>query len=618
MNFIWHIKLISTLLISFQISVEAQAILDQPVIKYDFNNNLNDQQGLTSTSSLVGNYSFSTYDCPELTSINLDGGNLIELNNSENINYNNEFTIFVKVRIPELQNTLTSTVNAIVSKWILDSGHHDRAGFPFGIRVFNQTSSPDLQGKIIFLISDGLDCGNASRIISDKNYNDDQFHSIIAMRADNEIHLYIDCEYIGSLSTNNLICNVTNDAKIILGARNETFAFFRPNNFTGEIDEFQLFDKAISDESISTLCSFNDTVSETITYSGCEGDNYSITINGNEYNEQNPTGQELVNNPESGCDTLFNLSLEFLSNSVSEVLYNGCTEDDYSITINGTVYNELNPFGTETVTASNGCDSLISIMLSYDDYFESDLYYGGCQGDDYSIMVNGNTYNELNPFGTELLVSSNSACDTLLNIFLEFNEPTFGEIVYNGCENDGYQLDFDGVIFNESNPEGIVIITNHIGCDSIISVELNFVPMLEEFESYEICDSENLNIYDLIITGPGNYTSIIQDNNTNCPVTKNIEVVESPCLYVPNIISLNSVNNNLFEIGVSSNIEILDLKIFDRWGNIVFDSNFNQTFIWDGFINNTKASEGVYTALIKYTNNNGTPISIINDFVLLR
>ncbi|HJW28364.1 MAG TPA: hypothetical protein VJ508_03840, partial [Saprospiraceae bacterium] len=55
-------------------------------------------------------------------------------------------------------------------------------------------------------------------------------------------------------------------------------------------------------------------IDQNITYNGCEGDGYSIIINGTVYDESNPTGTEQV--PGIGtCDTVFHINLTFAQNT---------------------------------------------------------------------------------------------------------------------------------------------------------------------------------------------------------------------------------------------------------------------------------------------------------------
>ena len=167
------------------------------------------------------------------------------------------------------------------------------------------------------------------------------------------------------------------------------------------------------------------------TYSGCFGDGYAVLVNGTVYNELNPTGTEILTNI-SNCDSTVMIALEFGTGIMMQETNIGCQGDGYSVTVNGTIYDESNPTGTENMTSITGCDSTVVIDLVFAAPTQSFENYTGCEGDGYNIVVNGITYDETNRTGIEIL--SNSAnCDSTVIIDLIFNANSFGDESYNGC-----------------------------------------------------------------------------------------------------------------------------------------------------------------------------------------
>ena len=90
-----------------------------------------------------------------------------------------------------------------------------------------------------------------------------------------------------------------------------------------------------------------------------------------------------------------------------------------------------------------------------------------------------------------------------------------------------------------------------------------------------------------------------------------------------NIFSLNEGNNNVFYIQSSADsaLNIQEFSIFDRWGNLVFvqtNPTVNDpTSGWDGRFNNEFAVQGVYTYMIKYSENGQIKVSV-GSVTLLR
>src|SRR5688500_14408935 len=216
-----------------------------------------------------------------------------------------------------------------------------------------------------------------------------------------------------------------------------------------------------------------DTVLLSLTDEFCEGDDYllpdgSITMNGVSYGPYTFTG-------DNGYDSTVTLQLTMNPNTSGPFNYNGCEGDNFSIIINGTVYDEGNPTGMEVVPNSNGCDSTITISLIFASNTTGEELYTGCVGDGYQVIVDGIIYNEANPSGTEILTGSNG-CDSIVTIDLSFNATSVGSETYSGCEGDGYSVIVNGTIYDETNSTGTEVLTNAAGCDSTVTISLTFAP----------------------------------------------------------------------------------------------------------------------------------------------
>jgi len=80
------------------------------------------------------------------------------------------------------------------------------------------------------------------------------------------------------------------------------------------------------------------------------------------------------------------------------------------------------------------------------------------------------------------------------------------------------------------------------------------------------------------------------------------EVCDNPCyIFVPNVFTPNGdFTNDVFLIGVNCNITFFSIQIFNRWGNIVYESE-NAYFEWNGTFEDRLLAEGVYTYVIRYS-----------------
>ena len=195
------------------------------------------------------------------------------------------------------------------------------------------------------------------------------------------------------------------------------------------------------------------------------------SVNGTTYDELNPNGIEVLTGFQ-GCDSTVTIMLQFAPAGFGNEDYNGCTGDGYSIVVNGTTYDEVNPMGIETFPGPGGCDSTVTIDLTFNPLGFGTETYNGCEGDGYSVVVNGTTYNEANPDGIEILQTS-VGCDSTVTIDLNFLPTTMGDETYTGCEGDGYSVVVNGTVYDEMNPSGTETLTGINGCDSIVTKQFH-------------------------------------------------------------------------------------------------------------------------------------------------
>lgn len=174
-----------------------------------------------------------------------------------------------------------------------------------------------------------------------------------------------------------------------------------------------------------------------------------------------------------------------------------------------------------------------------------------------------------------------------------------------------------------------VFATNDAGCSSLpASMNIHFIPLpIANFETelpvfpsteepiqfnnlsngassytWEFGDGElafDFNVAHTFLI-PGVYAvSLYVQNEFGCSdsVTRNIEILED--IVFPNVFSPNGDGlNDVLEIYVSG-IKVLSLSIFDRWGNLIFESDQPKLF-WDGRnTNGNRMPTGTYFAVLK-------------------
>jgi gliding motility-associated-like protein len=342
----------------------------------------------------------------------------------------------------------------------------------------------------------------------------------------------------------------------------------------------------------------------------CSGE--FVIVNGTVYDQSNPAGTEIIEGGASnGCDSLVHIQLDFTPGAESKIEKTLCPDE--FITINGTIYEKMNPVGTEVIpgAAANGCDSLIQVQLDFYPEALETLEATLCREE--SITVNGTVYDQLNPAGTEILFgAAANGCDSLVEVRLDFLEEVAGEVKPTLCPKESITI--NGTIYNALNPAGEEVLEGGSvkGCDSVILIQLDFYPGAAAEIRQMLCPGESIVVnateYDesnpagteIIAGGSVNgCDSVIYVNLTfggNCPNIKDF--------YIPSGITPNGDGiNDRFQIpALNSNPLLLDnseLIIQNRWGQKVYQAHPYQND-WEG------------------TNQNGAPLPAGTYFYSLR
>ncbi len=203
----------------------------------------------------------------------------------------------------------------------------------------------------------------------------------------------------------------------------------------------------------------------------CEGQ--SISVNGTTYDELNPSGTEMIlGGDQYGCDSIVNIDLTFDTEVTTVIDDTYCIDDE--ININGTDYNVLNTTGSAEFVTASGCDSIVVVDLTFEEPETIIIDGVFCPGD--SVVVGGETFNFLNPLGlVELPNVEPNLCDTIVTVSMEFDMGLTRTIDDAWCI--GREIMVNGSTYNYLNPSGIETILVADGCDSLININLTFLPL---------------------------------------------------------------------------------------------------------------------------------------------
>ena len=117
------------------------------------------------------------------------------------------------------------------------------------------------------------------------------------------------------------------------------------------------------------------------------------------------------------------------------------------------------------------------------------------------------------------------------------------------------------------------------------------------------------------ITQQGTYWVIVNENNCSTTDTIHIDIKDCEIIFeIPNIFTPNSDGiNDLFRPIISKGIISMNIEIYNRWGNKVFETN-DLLIGWNG----NNLTDGTYFWIVYYTNIKGVQNKLNGYVVLLR
>ncbi len=226
------------------------------------------------------------------------------------------------------------------------------------------------------------------------------------------------------------------------------------------------------------------------------------------------------------------------------------------------------PDGTNVqilLDANDNFEGIIGLDLAYhneglcncqNSFF--DFEQENCKNENFEVIINGTVYNELNPSGQEILTNS-MGCDSIVNIelvFLDILEEVFEDTL---CA--GEEVVFDGVVYNETNIPSQLFYPNAAinGCDSLLSINIFWIEEIENVLLDTLCSGSQLIIDDQIFdeSNPGGIISLSTPNGCDSVLIVDLSFFNpkiEELLYTP------TGSYGEFEVTVNYNFDPLNIE----------------------------------------------------------
>jgi hypothetical protein len=238
----------------------------------------------------------------------------------------------------------------------------------------------------------------------------------------------------------------------------------------------------------------------------CEGDN--VIVGNSVYNTTGVYTDTLATT--NGCDSIVYTSVNVIPTTVWQQAFSICNGD--SVLVGNNVYNTAGNY-TDTLTTSNGCDSIVYTGISLTAPVIWQQAFSICNDD--SIVVGNSVYNSVGNYTDTI---SSNGCDSIIYTNISIAAPIvwqWGTSICNG----------DSVIVGNSvyNTVGIYAdtLTTSSGCDSIVYTNISIDYNTSSYDTLSVTTSIVWNGLPLSVSGDYSTTLI---NSVGCDSIVNLNL----------------------------------------------------------------------------------------------
>jgi len=346
----------------------------------------------------------------------------------------------------------------------------------------------------------------------------------------------------------------------------------------------------------------------------CEGDSIPL---GMEFIKTGGTHTRTLSNAQGCLDSTVTYNVTMIPAYVEHKTITLCEGD--SVMINGNY--EYSSGNYEALYQSNisGCDSVLTYDVSFEeviDLWSEDINI--CEGESFSIIVDGADDLEWNS-------SSILSCNNCPNPSGTVEQTTTFTATTEGCADQTISIDVTVTVYNEVQIEALTPDTSLTYGQSLI---------LDAFVTDPFSEISWLDQFGNVLCTNCSRTEITPDMNTfyyaeansgsGCTVRDTVYVnIKDACadgeITVPNFISPNAdgVNDDVL-IRYQAIRSVNKMRIFNRWGQLVFSTDDIDNNRWDGTIDGSIGNPGVYIYFLEYQCLNGEEVFQKGNITLLK
>lgn len=220
-----------------------------------------------------------------------------------------------------------------------------------------------------------------------------------------------------------------------------------------------------------------------------------------------------------GCDSTVTLRLTVLPVPETHLEVGICTGSEYHF--QDTTLTEAGIYIAQ-LEAASGCDSLVVLDLTVADIFEVNIDATICAGESYQLGEQ--TIEEAGDYTLPLVAAG--GCDSIITLHLDVLPVSSGTAEFTICA--GETLEYEGEKLTEAGEYGFVL-TAENGCDSTVTLTLHVLPSPATSLSATICAGDIYEFNGAELDESGTYVRVLEaENGCDSTVTLTLTVLPVP------------------------------------------------------------------------------------------
>ncbi len=220
----------------------------------------------------------------------------------------------------------------------------------------------------------------------------------------------------------------------------------------------------------------------------------------------------------AGCQDKIVIIIDHLYNPPTEIDTGICAGESYQV--GNSVYTSSGMY-SDTLTGSNGCDSIVNLWLWVHPTFEIDIVETICDGE--SVTVGNNVYTTTGVYNHSY--QTTHGCDSLITLDLTVLPSPVVSLNETICDGESFTV---GNSTYTTTGDYVDVLQTTLGCDSTVHLWLDVLPNFTTTIDSVICDVDSIYVGGNWYDSTGTYTINLTATN-GCDSTITLNLVSEFC-----------------------------------------------------------------------------------------